>query len=596
MTTDNDLAWLFSNPETQLTVINGGAGAGKTTKLLSLLDEELKIVPVERIAYVSFTRKGTYQGVDLAKERHGLTEEQCKWFRTVHGIGYKLAPSKDVIDKKDLVTISDALGWTVRKTNIIYSELELLQCMWLRTEELTDIEAQQLGVHLNLVRELEAAVNTYKLQTKKVTYEDLLDSAMQPIDVDVAFIDEAQDLSLHVWVVVSRLMKNAKRVYIAGDVNQSIYSFAGAEPAILLDLMKRENTKVIDLTLSHRCPSTICEVAYNALAGDRNIYSVTPVVSNKEGGWVWKFEEEAYQPILSFASYVLQIWSRCIKENKTMYVLAHTTARATMLSDLLSLCAIPHVIDLGEEKMSHAWGRSRLPIARAVYKMIIGEIPVLVSPSVAASLAKIFPGTAYSDCFYPSIYGNADYGFYVSKEEHGVWCEKLLMQFDDWLGSQKLDPITAQGLLMSVQMGSCMKNPGQVLVSTVHRVKGGEADFVIYDASCSKNIQDEWGYHAYVALTRAKEGVLLFSNRKKEKWAVTTTRAIYDVLYSNGVFPFDKYPTKKAWMLYEDRNDLWLQLESGLFRAGKTFSIDQYHRVRKAARANSFKARHRDGD
>ena len=46
---------------------------------------------------------------------------------------------------------------------------------------------------------------------------------------DVVFIDEAQDLSPIQWKMVDILRKNSKYVILAGDDDQAIYGWAGAD-------------------------------------------------------------------------------------------------------------------------------------------------------------------------------------------------------------------------------------------------------------------------------------------------------------------------------------------------------------------------------
>ena len=48
--------------------------------------------------------------------------------------------------------------------------------------------------------------------------------------LDVLIIDEAQDLLPVQWAMVNRIMDKAGEVYIAGDDDQSIFKWAGANP------------------------------------------------------------------------------------------------------------------------------------------------------------------------------------------------------------------------------------------------------------------------------------------------------------------------------------------------------------------------------
>src|SRR6185437_8595970 len=53
-----------------------------------------------------------------------------------------------------------------------------------------------------------------------VDFTDLLTMYLdggKPLDVDVLFVDEAQDLSKLQWAVVDKLGANAQRIYMAGD-------------------------------------------------------------------------------------------------------------------------------------------------------------------------------------------------------------------------------------------------------------------------------------------------------------------------------------------------------------------------------------------
>ena len=47
--------------------------------------------------------------------------------------------------------------------------------------------------------------------------------------LDVVIVDEAQDLSLIQWQMVEQLIRKADRAYIAGDDDQAIYNWAGAD-------------------------------------------------------------------------------------------------------------------------------------------------------------------------------------------------------------------------------------------------------------------------------------------------------------------------------------------------------------------------------
>ena len=78
---------------------------------------------------------------------------------------------------------------------------------------------------------------------------------------DVVFIDEAQDLSPIQWKMVDILKKNSKHVILAGDDDQAIYGWAGAD----VKRFQQEPAKEIVLPQSYRVPKLVQHIADNIL-------------------------------------------------------------------------------------------------------------------------------------------------------------------------------------------------------------------------------------------------------------------------------------------------------------------------------------------
>jgi DNA helicase-2/ATP-dependent DNA helicase PcrA len=75
--------------------------------------------------------------------------------------------------------------------------------------------------------------------------------------LDVLIIDEAQDLLPIQWKMVKKIMNKAGEIYIAGDDDQSIFKWAGANPE---DLIGLQGERYI-LDRSHRVPAAIHKIA-----------------------------------------------------------------------------------------------------------------------------------------------------------------------------------------------------------------------------------------------------------------------------------------------------------------------------------------------
>jgi DNA helicase-2/ATP-dependent DNA helicase PcrA len=111
--------------------------------------------------------------------------------------------------------------------------------------------------------ELDRFARTYAELKRERNIFDFSDMLVQatgtPLDVDVAFVDEAQDLSLAQWELVKSLVPNVRRIVVAGDDDQAIYRWAGASVNTFLFLGREYPTTV--LKQSYRLPREVWQFA-----------------------------------------------------------------------------------------------------------------------------------------------------------------------------------------------------------------------------------------------------------------------------------------------------------------------------------------------
>ena len=74
---------------------------------------------------------------------------------------------------------------------------------------------------------------------------------------DVVFIDEAQDLSRSQWTMARSIWDKTQDTYIAGDDDQAIFRWAGAD----VDSFIAQTGKIVQLTQSYRIPQVVHDVA-----------------------------------------------------------------------------------------------------------------------------------------------------------------------------------------------------------------------------------------------------------------------------------------------------------------------------------------------
>lgn len=257
--------------------IFASAGCGKTTALLNLLDEVFKKgARAERILFTTFTRAGAYEARDRAIEKFGFPETAFPYFRTLHSICYRAITGPKIMSRADYRKLSKDLHVRFGSAGLgeeLYERGKgdaLLALYNLQRNLLLDknLIPEAYGVRINQ-QEYEYFIKTYDSYRNErglFDYTDLLeeivaesrDGEFPGLPVHFAFIDEAQDLTPLQYMVVKALTLNSREVWFAGDDDQCVFSYAGADPKILIQ-MPTENQ--LFLERSYRLPVPVAEYA-----------------------------------------------------------------------------------------------------------------------------------------------------------------------------------------------------------------------------------------------------------------------------------------------------------------------------------------------
>jgi len=265
--------------------IFGPPGTGKTTTLINLMCEEIHdngVLP-EEIGFFAFNVKAAEEvksRLSSDSRLAGIDSKRFKNVMNIHRFSKRNSPAAflPVVDIKEFAT-DYGLAINVRhdytkdeeeedpleKVDNVY--LDLIKKARATRKTLTDVfdelnldESASISYdELILVRD---SYEQYKNSGDEllIDYEDMIDIFLREgttSGLKVIFIDEAQDLTAQQWEFFQKVSRDAERAYIAGDDDQCIYSFTGANPYQLMNL----ETPVKTLEQSYRLPRAVHEQA-----------------------------------------------------------------------------------------------------------------------------------------------------------------------------------------------------------------------------------------------------------------------------------------------------------------------------------------------
>jgi superfamily I DNA/RNA helicase len=224
----------------------GPPGTGKTHRLISRAKAYIRIgTPLDMIGYFAFTKKAA----KVAKDRMPVDSEKLNYFRTLHSFAYQQLELNDsmVMQPEDYVKIGKKIGIKVKhydkynKEEIFYLNIDspyfkmigraMNRCTTVE-EEYDRNEHNKKEIKLWILKNLDANLKEFKRITGKLDFNDMIHGLIDKPSLPkfkTIFIDEAQDLSPLQWKLFDKLKENADDLYLAGDDDQAIFAWAGAD-------------------------------------------------------------------------------------------------------------------------------------------------------------------------------------------------------------------------------------------------------------------------------------------------------------------------------------------------------------------------------
>jgi len=341
-------------------------------------------------------------------------------------------------------------------------------------------------LYKNLLYILKDELDNYKESYHLKDYTDMIEKFIMAElcpKYDVIFIDEAQDLSAIQWKMFDVLKKNSKHVILAGDDDQAIYGWAGAD----VKRFQQEPAKEIILPQSYRVPKLVQQIA-------DNILSRIPDERRIKKEWEARDEEGS----IYFGTSIEDV---PLHEGQWL-VLARYNDKLIKLK--------PSLRDRG----IYFEYKNRKSYKTRLYDSIQGytrwsngsQLSISECKDLFEYFGKEFPEKE------ERLYDLKEFGYSPTQQ----WFEVFETEPEDSLYIRDM-----------LQAGEKLSKEARVKLSTIHAAKGGEADNVLLILDNTKTIrdavekspdkEDEENRIWYVGVTRTKQNLYILAAKKEDK-------------------------------------------------------------------------------
>jgi DNA helicase-2/ATP-dependent DNA helicase PcrA len=462
---------------------------------------------------VTFTKKGATIATERACKRFNLQPAQLPYFRTLHSLCYRALQLKsgDMLIGNAFFDFADHAG--IRVTGRSWSDDGLLtgfeqgdRALFMenlaRIRQVPLREQYELGndeLNWNYVSRVSRALADFKMTRGLLDYTDILSQFVaeeRDVGLTKLFVDEAQDLSSLQWDAVRLLSRSCDRVVVAGDDDQAIYRWAGADVEHLINM---DGTASV-LGQSYRCPPVIQKLSDSI---------ISPVHHRRPKKWrakpggkgVIEFSKD-------FADVGLAETGSVLVLARNVYVLREQVEPALRAEGVVYEMAGKSSIDVGMVQAAASWEDLRrgepvtLGDVRRMYKYISSNTGIKRG-------FKTLPKYGDDDDEPVTMTDLLQTGGLLV-DPTKIWHDAL----------DKLPQSDMSYMLAARRRGERLRGGSpRVRLSTIHSAKGGEADHVVIMKEMARRTYDEM--HSipdderrcwYVGVTRAREKLTIVSS------------------------------------------------------------------------------------
>ncbi len=477
------------------TIVLGPPGTGKTTTLLNEVDKYLKETDPNRIGYFSFTQKAAYEARNRAMSKFNYSEDDLPYFRTLHSLAFRQLGIKkeNVMQKRHYEDLGKKMNMIVdyneydnEHTGLFTTKSDLLritqlaQLRGISPEQQYNLKEHTQDITVKQLKQFVSDLLQYKKDYNLIDFTDMITEFIKSDKspkFDVVFIDEAQDLSRTQWTMAKSIWDKTNDTYIAGDDDQAIFRWAGAD----VDSFITQTGKIMQLTQSYRVPQVVHDIASRI---------VNKIKNRLPKDW----RPKTQKGLLSYYDDFEQV---NMKEGSWL-VLARTRF---MLNDL-------------EEKLYsrglYYENKFKTNKEQDLYKAISDwenlRKGVDINHEQISRIASYMTQNNFEKNSIKYLDKDARYQMSGLKERMWLKTDKVWYEAFDDAPQKKIRYIRRMR-----ENGEKLNSNPRIILSTIHGVKGGEQDNVVLLTDLSRNTQksyeknpDDENRLFYVGATRTK--------------------------------------------------------------------------------------------
>ena len=456
----------------------------------------------DRIGYFSFTKKATTEAIERACKKFQLEKKNLKWFRTLHSLAYQWlgCSHTDIIQRQDFKDYYNEYGVDISRSiktdDVVPGEedegLHLIDLYRVKNTSLEE-EFRKYGHVKGGLARLQRIDKTYRLFKKHRGVKDYTDLITefnkigQCPNLDIVIVDEVQDLKPNEWQMVRLMMNKAKATYLAGDDDQAIYSWSGADVSKLIDL----NCHLQVLNQSYRIPKTI-------FAKSNNLVSKIKKRITKE--WQPR-KEEGQVRNTNFESINLDRGQWLILGRTNYYIneVAKELKNKGYFYEKNNYLSISNEIATAYRAWIALQKNEEIPCSHV--KFLYQYMPV--GKEGVSRGKKLLLGANIE----------ATYSYETLCKEWGL---NVPLETPWEVALQRIPESDRNYIRHILKSGHELDEKANIKLSTIHGAKGGESQNVILFSDISKRINDNMWVNRdderrvfYVGMTRAKENLYI---------------------------------------------------------------------------------------